>query len=135
MYTTRSADTDVLIIPLAIDVQKRRKLSIPPHSPMGQWDIPWDAHLSLYRCVCVPLSIPSHGPMGQWGCPLHPHSPMEQWDIKWDVHMSLLQILPLFIPFYDPMKVRTHASVEGQVDILWKVPWGCGIGWTIPCNP
>ncbi len=30
------------------------------------------------------------------------------------------------------MNSRTHASVEGQVDILWKVPWGCGIGWTIP---
>ncbi len=36
---------------------------------------------------------------------------------------------------WDGMDSRTHASVEGQVDILWKVPWGCGIGWTIPCNP
>ncbi len=45
------------------------------------------------------------------------------------------------IPWNDPMgpwdgmDSRTHASVEGQVDILLKVPWGCGIGWTIPCNP
>ncbi len=74
----------------SIDVQKRRKLSIPSNSPMGQWDMPRNVHLSLYRCVCVPLSISSHGP---------------------------------------------HASVEGQVDIPWKVPWGCGMGWTIPCNP
>ncbi len=36
---------------------------------------------------------------------------------------------------WDGMDSRTHASVEGQVDIPWKVPWGCGIGWTIPCNP
>ncbi len=36
---------------------------------------------------------------------------------------------------WDEMDSRTHASVEGQVDIPWKVPWGCGIGWTIPCNP
>ncbi len=36
---------------------------------------------------------------------------------------------------WDGMNSRTHASVEGQVDILWKVPWGCGIVWTIPCNP
>ena len=33
------------------------------------------------------------------------------------------------------MDSRTHASVEGQVDIPWKVPWGYGMGWTIPCNP
>ncbi len=61
--------------PPPIDVHKRRKLSIPSHSPMGQWDIPRDVHLSLYRCMCVPLSIPSHGPMGQWDCPSHPMVP------------------------------------------------------------
>ncbi len=36
---------------------------------------------------------------------------------------------------WDGMDSRTHASVEGQVDIPWKIPWGCGIGWTIPHNP
>ncbi len=36
---------------------------------------------------------------------------------------------------WDGMDSRTHASVEEQVDILWNVPWGCGMGWTIPCNP
>ncbi len=35
---------------------------------------------------------------------------------------------------WDGMNSRTHASVEGQVDIPWKVPWHCGMGWTIPCN-
>ncbi len=51
--------------PMNIDVQKRRKLSISSHSPMGEWDIPRDVHLSLYRCVCVQLSIPwSHGTVG-----------------------------------------------------------------------
>ncbi len=32
---------------------------------------------------------------------------------------------------WDGMDSRTHASVEGQVDIPWKVPLGCGMGWTI----
>ncbi len=35
---------------------------------------------------------------------------------------------------WDGMDSRTHAPVEGQVDIPWKVPWDCGMGWTIPCN-
>ncbi len=35
---------------------------------------------------------------------------------------------------WDGVESRTHASVEGQVDIPWKVPWYCGMGWTIPCN-
>ncbi len=35
---------------------------------------------------------------------------------------------------WDGMDSRTHASVKGQVDIPWKVPWYCGMGWTIPCN-
>ncbi len=32
---------------------------------------------------------------------------------------------------WDGMDSRTRASLEGQVDILWKVPWDCGMGWTI----
>ncbi len=36
---------------------------------------------------------------------------------------------------WDGMDSRTHASVEGQVDIPWKIPWDCGIEWTIPCDP
>ncbi len=43
----------------------------------------------------------------QWTIPLS-HGTMG-WDGQWD----------------------THASVEGQVDILWNVPWDCGMGWTI----
>ncbi len=47
-----------------------------PSHPTAPWDIPWNVHLSLYRCMRVLLSIPSHGPMGPW-------------DIPQDVHLSL----------------------------------------------
>ncbi len=46
---------------------------------------------------------------GTVGCDGQSHCPMGPWDGQWD----------------------THASVEGQVDIPWTVPWDCGMGWTI----
>ncbi len=99
----------------SIDVQKRRKLSIPSHSPMGQWDIPRDVYLSVDACVCPTVHpIPwSHGTVG---LSIISHGPMEQWDIPWDVHMSLLQILPLFFPFHDPMKVLSQWTLRVKLE-------------------
>ncbi len=65
---------------------------------------------------------------------------IDSWDrgMGWTVRYSCVSERDRWtfptIP-WDGMDSRTHAFVEGQVDIPWKVPWGCGIGWTIPCNP
>ncbi len=95
-------------------VQKCCKLSIPSHGPMeswdymglsipshSPWDIPWNVHLSLYRCMCPTVHpIPrSHETFhGMSTCPstdacvllsIPSHGPMRPWDIPRDVHLSL----------------------------------------------
>ncbi len=101
-----------------IDVQKRRKLSIPSHSPMGH----------SMGCPPVPLQMrvcPTVHPI-PWshrtvGLSIASHSPMEQWDIPWDVHLSLYRCVCV------PLSILSHGPI-GQWDCPSHptVPWNSG---------
>ncbi len=46
---------------------------------------------------------------------------MGQWDIPWDVQLSLIQILPLFIPFHDSVKVLSQWTLRVKIECTHEV--------------